>query len=148
MILLSCAMVDARLVRAAVYFRGWYAESFVAVTPQALRDMSRSFPSIRRTVSGEALHALVAVLDLQQMHAARGLCSQNTNLVVDLLEGSGGRHNYRADGLYLCTIDNSLSRPIDVRFRKYFEALFPRERSNQSLQPFQRSRHGGQAEVR
>ena len=124
-LLLTCAISHARTVRAVIYFRGWHAESFAAVTPEGLRDMARSFPSIQRTVSGEGLQSLLGVLDLQHMQPKRGLCSQNTNLVVDLFESSGARHSYRADGLYLCSIDNSSSRPIDKAFLKYFEDLFP-----------------------
>lgn len=126
---------QARPVHATIYFRGWYAESFVAVSPQGLRDMAHSFPSIRRTVSGEALASLQAVLDLQHLHSERGLCSQDTNLVVDFFEGSDGQHSYRADGLYLCSIENSSSRRTDKRFLKYFENMFPepRNRPNQML---------------
>jgi len=123
-LLLTCAISDARTVRAVIYFRGWYAESFVAVTPDGLRDMARSCPNIRRTVSGGRLQSLLSVLDLQRMQAKRGLCSQNTNFVVDLFESSGARHSYRADGLYLCSIDNSSSRPTDKPFLRYFEDLF------------------------
>jgi len=124
-LLLSCAISDAGTIRALIYFRGWHAESFAAVTPEALRDMARTFPSIRRSVSAEGLQSLLSVLDLHHMQATRGLCSQDTNLVVDLFESSGARHSYRADGLYLCSIDNSSSRPTDKQFLKYFEALFP-----------------------
>jgi hypothetical protein len=44
-LLLSCVAAQARPVRATIYFRGWYAESFAAVPPQALREMARTFPS-------------------------------------------------------------------------------------------------------
>lgn len=128
-LLVTSAISDARPVRAVIYFRGWYAESFAAVTPQGLRDMARSFPNIRRAISGEGLRSLLSVLDLQRMQANRGLCAQNTNLVVDLFESSGARHSYRADGLYLCSIDNSSSRPTDNAFLRYFARLFPHRKA-------------------
>jgi hypothetical protein len=126
---ISFATCDARPTRADVYFRGWYAESYMAVTPQALREMVSSFPDIKRTISGDSLQSLTAILDLQHLRRERGMCSQNTNLVVDLVEPSGARHSYRADGLYLCSIDNSLSRRTDKRFLKYFETMFPNQKT-------------------
>ena len=124
-LVLTYGISDASTVRAVIYFRGWHAESYVAVTPEGLRDMARTFPSMRRTVSGEGLQSLLSILDLHHMQATRGLCSQDTNLVVDLFESSGARRSYRADGLYLCSIDNSLSRPTGKPFLKYFEDIFP-----------------------
>jgi len=116
-------------------FAGWHTESFAAVTPQGLRDMARAFPSLRRTVSGERLQSLLTVLELQQMQTKRAICSQNTNLVVDLFESSGTRHSYRADGLYLCSIDNSSSRSPTNHSLDILKRYFHTQRPNQSMKP-------------
>jgi hypothetical protein len=130
----SAASDGAQWTRAKLYFRGWYAESFVAVPPQQLREMGTDFPRIVRVVTGDHLRELVAVLDLHAMRSERGRCIQNTYLLVDLFDSSGTRHSYRADQRYLCRVDNSARHPIDESFRKYFEKLFPLW-PNRSMKP-------------
>jgi hypothetical protein len=130
----SAAADTAQWTRAKLYFRGWGAESFAAVPPQQLREMGAHFPRIVRVVTGDRLRELVTVLDLHAMRSDHGRCIQNTYLLVDVFDSAGTRHSYRADGRYLCSADNSASRPIDESFRKYFEKLFPLL-PNQALEP-------------
>jgi hypothetical protein len=124
----------AHWVRANVYFRGWYSERYVAVSPEGLREEALHGSSrLVHINSGAQLQQLLAMLDLPHLHALRGDTRSDTELVVDLFDSSGGRTTYRGDNRYLWSSDCTRAREVDEHFRKFFEQLTA-NRPNQALE--------------
>jgi hypothetical protein len=127
LLLLAYATADAEhWVHADLYFRGWYAESFVAVTPQALRDMAaHGYARTFHIRSAPRLQEIVTLLDLPHLRLMRGDPRDDTSLVIDFFDRGGVHTTYRANNRYLYTADCKFGREIDERFRKYFETFAP-----------------------
>jgi hypothetical protein len=123
----AAATADAaQWLRANVYFRGWYVESVVAVTPKSLRNMAaHGYARAFHVTSARRLQELVTILDLARLHPVPGDPRSDTSLVVDLFDSSGARTTYRANNRELFTADCRRGREIDEIFRKYFDTFTP-----------------------
>jgi hypothetical protein len=121
--------------RADLYFRGWFTERAVAVTPEGLREEAhQGFSRAAHIASALQLQQLVAVLDLPRLHRVRCDPRSDTTLVVDLFDSSGVRTTYRAGDHYLWSADCTRGREVDDHFRQFFERLMP-ERPNHAMEP-------------
>jgi hypothetical protein len=135
-VLLFAATVRAgaeQWVHASVYFRGWYTERAVAVTPQGLRDEARQgYSRVAHISSPSELSRLLSALDLPRLHPMRGDPGTDTYLVIDLFDSARTRTTYRSNRFYLLSADCTRGRKVDERFRKFFEKFTPRP--NQAMQ--------------
>jgi len=123
----------AHWVHANVYFRGWYTERAVAVYPEGLREEARhGYSRLVHISTASQLEQLVTVLDLPRLQPMRRDTRRDTELVVDLFDGSGARTTYRGDNRYLFTADCTRGREVDDHFRKFFEQLT--QRPNHAMQ--------------
>src|SRR5688572_5808265 len=116
----------ANWVRADVYFRGWFSERAVAVSPEGLREEARrGFSRAAHIRSQSELQQLLAALDLSRLRPMRSDPRSDTYLVVDLFDTAGARTTYRSNRFHLCTVDSTRGRKVDAHFRKFFEQFTP-----------------------
>jgi hypothetical protein len=121
--------VDAsEFVRASIYFVPWRVESYVAMRPEDVRNAAqhREIGSrVFRVTSAVRIAEVLGVLDLGALHPERADYREDTRLVVDFFDRSGKETSYRANPGFLANLRNTMRRPIDARFRKYFETFTP-----------------------
>jgi len=69
------------------------------------------------------------------LHPERADYREDTRLVVDFFDRSGKETSYRANPGFLANLRNTMRRPIDARFQKYFETFTPLGLTNRCSQP-------------
>jgi hypothetical protein len=114
--------------RAEIRLLDWNVQTFRRVDPSDIKGGDRR-------VFTEDAQAFVESLSLDKLAAAKDKNPEDARLVIELTNEKGKVVTYYASRANLCSLDNSLKRPIDEAFRKRFTDIFKKEGGRESGKP-------------